>query len=128
MKSRFALPADFEAVVRIFTHEQGGRKSPSFNGLRWDFSYAEDDPAKGLWMIHPDFVDEGGDSLAQDRPLPLDIKLPARFLILDDKLRAEVHRPRLRVATRFFCHEGSKRVAEGRVTKILALNEERPAR
>ena len=125
MKSRFARPADFEAVVRIFTHEQGGRETPSFNGLRWDFSYAEEDPAEGTWMIHPDFVDERGDSLPQDRPLPLDIELPARFLIADDNLRGEVHRPRIQVGTRFFRHEGSKRVAEGRVTRITGLSEDR---
>jgi hypothetical protein len=45
----------------------------------------------------------------------------------DDKLRMELHRPRIREGARFFCHDGLKRVAEGRVTKILALNEERPA-
>ena len=55
MKRLHRIPDDFEAVIRIYTPEEGGRLSPPFNGIRWDFAYADDPPAKDLFMIHPDF-------------------------------------------------------------------------
>jgi hypothetical protein len=41
-------------------------------------------------------------------------------------MRKSVHRERVQVGTSFYCHEGSRRVAVGRVTKITGLLDERP--
>lgn len=49
----YSREADFEAEVTILTAEQGGRKTPVFNGIRWDFRYSEDQPSDGVYMIHP---------------------------------------------------------------------------
>ena len=46
---------DFEASIRILTQTEGGRRTSPFNGIRWDFSYAEDDCNDQLYMIWPDF-------------------------------------------------------------------------
>ena len=126
MKRLHRVPDDFDAVIRIYTTAEGGRQSPTFNGIRWDFAYAADPPAKDLFMIHPDFYDEHGDSLPTDRPLPLSVVLPARMFVLSDEMREQVHRLRIREGIRFYCHEGSKRVAEGRVTRVTGLFVERP--
>ena len=115
---------DFEATVLIFTHEQGGRASPTFNGIRWDLCYAEDDVQDGIFMIHPDFVDTAGQSLSTDAPLPISIPLIARFRICNIKMVPK-HQSRVRVGTEFFCHEGGRRVASGTVTRILDLHTER---
>ena len=32
-----------------------------------------------------------------------------------DEMRCKLHRARIREGVRFYCHEGAKRVAEGRV-------------
>ena len=126
MKRLPRVSDDFEAVIRIYTTAEGGRQLPPFNGIRWDFAYADDPPAKELFMIHPDFYDEHGDSLPTDRPLPLSVELPARMVVLNDELRTTLHRSRIHEGTRFYCHEGAKRVAEGRVTRITGLLSERP--
>jgi hypothetical protein len=126
MKRLHAVLDDFEAAIRIYTQEQGGRKSPAYNGIRWDFAYADDPPAKDLFMIHPDFYDERGDSLSSDKPLSTDTELPARMVILNEETRQQVHRLRIREGTRFYCHEGPHRVAEGRITRITGLFSERP--
>ena len=76
-------------------------------------------------MIYPDFYDERGDSLPTDRPLPLGIELQARMVVFNDELRTTLHRSRVTEGTLFYCHEGSKRVAEGRVTRITGLLAER---
>ena len=125
MKRLHIVPDDFEAAIRIFSSEEGGRIRPPFNGVRWDFAYAEDPPAKELFMIHPDFHDENGDSLPTDNALPIGVELRARMVVIIDEAREKIHRLRIREGVKFYCHEGSRRVAEGRVTRITGLFVER---
>ena len=89
--------------------------SPPFNGIRWDFAYAESQAVGELYMIHPDFYDARGDSLPTDQALPVGGELPARMTVVMDEMRCKLHRARIREGVRFYCHEGAKRVAEGRV-------------
>ena len=128
MKRLYQVPDDFEAVIRIYSHEEGGRQTPPFNGLRWDFGYGDDPPGSPIYVIWPDFFDEDGDSLPTDTPLSVGLELRARMTALSDETRAEVHRRRIKEGVKFFCHEGSKRVAEGQVTRITGLFRERQQR
>lgn len=112
---------DFEATIRVFTAAEGGRRTPAFNGIRWDFAYAEGQPADTLYMIWPDFYAAGGQRLPTDQPLPVGVELSARMVVVMEEMRAEVHRDRLAPGVRFFCHEGGQRVAEGVVTRITGL-------
>src|SRR5438105_4250291 len=102
---------DFEAVIRILRSDDGGRASPAFNGIRWDFVYAGRE-ADGPHMIWPDFVDENGASWPADKPLPVDAPLEARMVIAVEEMR-DRHRGNIHVRTRFYCCEGPKRAAEG---------------
>ncbi len=120
MPGQFDDYTDFEAVIRVLTPDEGGRQSPAFNGIRWDFAYAEDEPADEIYMIWPEFLDEDGVSFSTDRPLPVDRSLQARMRIVVPEMRV-FHRRRIRPGTRFFCHEGSRRVAEGVVTRLTGL-------
>jgi hypothetical protein len=120
----FRLPDDFVALIRIYRTDEGGRKQPPNNGIRWDFRY-EGDSIDNLYMIFPDFYDMNGSSLPQDQPLPIDRELPARMLILNDEFRAGMHRERIKVGTQFFCHEGPKAVATGYVTRVTGLHNDR---
>jgi len=117
---------DFDAVIRFYSPENGGRETPPFNGTRWDFAYAEDGLSNVLWHIYPDFYLAGGDSLPLEGPLPVGIEISARMTILDDDLCEKVHRLRIKPGVRFYCHEGGKRVAEGEVTRITGLFDPRP--
>jgi hypothetical protein len=127
MQRLYKIPDDFEASIRIFSPDEGGRQFGPFNGIRWDFCYEDDSPNEQLWMIWPDFTDELGNSLPADQELPVGVHLTARMTVLDDELRAEVHRKRLAVGSKFYCHEGVKKVAFGQVTKITGLFNERQA-
>jgi translation elongation factor EF-Tu-like GTPase len=122
---RFDGTDDFEATIRIFREDEGGRRSPVFNGIRWDFCYAETDPKDGIWMIHPHFHDARGESIPEEQALPVDVSLPARMFIVVDEMRDEIHRRKVRVGGRFYCHEGARRVAEGVITEITGLFRER---
>ena len=39
MRRLYQKPDDFEGVVRILTEREGGRRTPTFNGIRWDLRY-----------------------------------------------------------------------------------------
>lgn len=125
MPERLYPHDDFEARIRIFSNAEGGRRSPVFNGIRWDFAYAEQYLADTRFMIWPDFLDETGNSRASDDPLPVGEELLARMMIVVDEMREQVHRARLAPGVRFFCHEGGQRVAEGVVTRVTGLCEPR---
>jgi hypothetical protein len=115
-------PDDFEAVIRVHGPKEGGRRTPAFNGIRWDFAYADDGPdPPSLYMIWPDFFAAGGQSLPTDQPLPVGVELSARMTVVMDEMRAEVHRGRIAPGVRFYCQEGSRRVAEGVVTRVTGL-------
>ena len=119
------IPNDFEAAIRIFREDEGGRKTSPFNGIRWDLNYAEEMPAVGLYMVWPIFFGDDGQPLAADLALPVDRPLRARMYIVIDEIRAQTHRSRIKIGTRFFCCEGPRRVAEGEVTRITGLHLER---
>lgn len=125
MRRLYSVQDDFEATLRILTGSEGGRRTSPFNGIRWDFSYAEDDSPAPLYMIWPDFLDADGESLPADAPLPLGVELVARMTIVADDMREQVHRARIRPGVAFYCHEGPKRVAVGRVTRVTGLHAAR---
>lgn len=118
-------PDDFEATIRVYGLREGGRRTPAFNGIRWDFAYADGQPADMLYMVWPDFLTADGRSLPTDQPLPVGVELSARMTVVMDEMRAEAHRSRIAPGVRFFCHEGRQRVAEGVVTRITGLHAAR---
>ena len=105
------VPDDFEARIRILAPEEGGRRSPARNGIRWDFAYADDAGAPELFMIWPDFRHAEGDSCATE--LPVGEPLLAGLTVVNEVLRAGLHRERIRPGVRFHCHEGPRVVAVG---------------
>lgn len=128
MERLYKAAGDFVAAIRIFTPQEGGRIQPAFNGLRWNFSYAEDHPTHEIFMIWPDFIDASGNSLYGETCLSAGIPLMARMTVADDSMREKVHRHRIRSGVEFYCHESSQRVASGRVIEVTGLHDERKAR
>jgi hypothetical protein len=120
MNRPHTFPHDFEALIRIFPPSEGGRHAPAFNGIRWDISYPDETPNQ-LYMVWPDFVDKEGESRSATEVLPVGAEIRAYMTVVADEMRADVHRQRIRVGTKFFCNEGPRRVAEGSVTKIVGL-------
>ncbi|WP_411884886.1 hypothetical protein [Polaromonas sp. YR568] len=125
MRRLYPIPDDFEATIRILTAQEGGRTTPPRNGIRWDLSYELDSEPNQIWMVWPDFFDAAGDSLPINEPLPVDVPISARLTVLNDDLRKEIHGARIRVGRKFYCVEGSKRVAIGTVTRITGLHSDR---
>jgi hypothetical protein len=99
--------------------------TPAYNGLPRDFEYALLGTSDALYMIWPLFVDPLGLLLPSDDPLPIDSEIPARMFIVagaaGNQTLLAFHRQRIREGIRFYCREGSRRVAEGRVTQVTGL-------
>ncbi|MCA8830663.1 hypothetical protein [Hymenobacter pini] len=119
------FPIDFEARVRILRADEGGRNSMAYNGIRWDFAYAQDKPRLLFMWLYPDFFDPETGNSWRELPLPADEWLHVRISVFSEHMRA-VHQTRIRAGTGFYCCEGSRAVAEGTVTRILSLFEPRP--
>lgn len=119
-------PDDFEARIRILTPEERGRKLPMYNGIRWNFQYAKDAHSTHYHPVYPDFYcPESGNSWRTEVPLPVNEWLLARMYCIDLASRVEIHQNLLQLGTRFYGCEGARIVAEGTVTRITGLFEER---
>lgn len=120
MKRLYKHLDDFEATITIFTKEEGGRETPAFNGIRWDFLYAKNNPEGEMYMIWPEFIDKNGDAIEKD--IPLIGTLSARMHIVNQEIKNIVHVSRMHVGTEFYCMEGPKKVGKGVITKITGLH------
>ncbi len=115
-------PADFEVRYRIFTAEEGGRiTGPPWQHYRCDWAYDGDDISQtGIFMIHPEFMSPDGSVFPGGSPIA--ITGIATMWILIPEMRAEIHRQRIQPGVRGFFMEGSRRVAEAEVTRIIGLH------
>lgn len=117
MQRLYPKPDDFEGVVRILTEREGGRRTPPFNGIRWDLRYFHEDDSHAS-MVWPEFIDEAGDMLPTDKPIIGFVR--ARFYVIADEMRP-FHRQQARPSIGFFCVEGSKVCAAGVITRVTGL-------
>lgn len=99
-------PRDIEAEIRFFRTDEGGRKGPARTGYRPQFYYHGHD-----WDAVHEYPDcewvYPGDTITA-------------YLAF---LSPEAHVGRLAPGTVFQIREGAKVVAEGRVTKLLELEQ-----
>lgn len=120
-ESRRGHVQDFDVRYRFYSTEEGGRKSLPFQGYRCDFLYENEDPkVDSLYMIHPEFEDEHG-ALMLDIDRPVNREGTARMWILIPEMRGKVHRNRIKTGTKGFFMEGSRRVGEVEVTRVVGL-------
>ena len=111
-------PPDFKARIRFLRRESGTRGTVRTQGYRCDFRYPDDEPGHA-WMIWPWFLDHTGEPLPEGTPIPLEAD--AEMYILNPELGDTVHRRRIRTGLGFELVEGTRPVAESRVTELLAL-------
>jgi len=113
---------DFEVRYRFYSEAEGGRKTgPPFQGYRSDWMYDGDTVQQGLYVIWPIFLDESGSIL--DTGALVAGEGRAQMLIVNDELRRSIHAKRLNLGVRGYFMEGSHRVAEATVTRLLAIAE-----
>ena len=116
---------DFEVKYRFFSASEGGRKTGTpFQGYRSDWAYEGDDIKEtGIYMIHPEFLDENGNVL--DKDVQVSVEGIARMGILIEEMKDIIHRKRIEVGVKGYFMEGGRRVAEAEVIKIVGLRKDK---
>ncbi|MBH8558422.1 hypothetical protein [Hymenobacter negativus] len=114
------LPPDFRVSYSLFSAEEGGRKTPHFQHIRWDFSYEEESIAEGnkLFMIWPEFITPLGEMLPEGEPMPQNGL--ADMFILNNALR-EFHSQHIKPGVRGYFREGSRKIGVCEIIEIIAL-------
>jgi hypothetical protein len=108
---------DFRVTYRLFTAEEGGRKTPAYQGIRWDFRYEDKAISIGTWMIHPEFLDLKGEVFPIE---PLPMLGQANMFILSREL-CNFHQQYIQPGVRGYFVEGPTRVGVCEVVEVLWL-------
>ncbi len=112
---------DFIVTYRFFTPDEGGRKTGNpIQGYRSDFMYSEDEEAKKLWMIWPEFLDND-DNIILDKSLRVPTSGKAKMWILNESL-IELHKERIKIGLKGFFMEGPHKAAECEVIEVVNPN------
>lgn len=116
-QERLGRLPDFEVTYQLFSAEEGGRKTPAYQGIRWDFMY--DEYRNGLYMVYPEILD-----LTTGKPFESGLPIPecgkATMWILSPEFRP-LHRQRIKAGIRGYFMEGFQKVGVCEVTKIIGL-------
>ena len=113
-------PEDFVVKYKLYSPAEGGRKV-TFQHLRCDFLYEKDDPERdSLFMIYPEFLDENGQPLDDDFPVPLSGS--ATMWISVPEMRKAVHQSRIAKGVRGYFMEGARKIGEVEVVKVVGLH------
>lgn len=122
----FKHPSDFRVAYRLYTRE-GGRYAAAFQGIRWDFKYADKWPSgNGSFMIYPEFEDAGRYVILDKRNIndegntTVPMSGTARMWVLNPELR-KLHQQRIQKGTKGYFMEGNTKVAECEVIEITGL-------
>ena len=123
-EQRRGYPADFEVHYRFYTPGEGGRQQLPGQHYRCDWSYDGDDVQRvGIFMIHPEFMTADGEVFPE---FEVAGRVPqegrATMWILVPEMRGSIHQHRIAVGVRGYFMEGSMRVGEAIVTRIIALH------
>ena len=111
---------DFEARLRFRSAMDGGRQTSWLTqGYRCDFSYK--DELDNAFMIWPVFLSASGEPLSEGTTIFTNREVNARLVIINDELRATLHRERISEGVEFVLRECNRIVADGVVTKIVEL-------
>ncbi|MEH6396064.1 hypothetical protein [Pseudoalteromonas sp.] len=114
---------DFKVKYYFYTESEGGRKTLPFNGYRSDWFYDGDDlNIEGLSMIWPTFENKSGDIFENE--INVQREGFARMTVVVPEIRKSIHQKRIKIGTKGFFMEGSKKVAEAEVVEILDLHKD----
>jgi hypothetical protein len=115
-------PPDFRVSYCLLSAEEGGRKSPHFQHIRWDFSYEVQSIAQPnqVFMIWPEFISVPGEMLPEGVPMPK--QGLADMFIVNPAFR-EFHSQLIKPGVRGHFREGRRIVALCQVVEVLALRQ-----
>ncbi|WP_338767012.1 hypothetical protein WAF17_04965 [Bernardetia sp. ABR2-2B] len=114
--------ANFRVKYKFYTREEGGRKTPPFQGIKGNFWYEhENHTKKGIFSIWAEFEDEQGNVIiSKSKPVTQEgtakmwIAISSSFLY---------HTERIKTGTIGYFMEGLKKTAFCKVIEIINFEE-----
>lgn len=116
----FGREHDFRVKYRLFAAEEGGRFSPAFQGVRWNF-WCRGHPKGHFFMIYPEFEDENGNLLETGTPIK---ESGFANMWMLDLAYFDYHKERIEIGTEGTFNEGGP-IAE---CEVVSLNFEKIVR
>lgn len=109
----------FRAIISILPLGPNARASDPHNGVRWNVVFKEDYDEHGAGAIQRTIwpLFRLTDETVIPQEVPLQGALPATMHIMFPEMDVE-HLKKVRVGGEFYCMEGARVVAHGRVTEI----------
>ena len=112
---------DFLVKYRFIPYEEGGRVQRPGQGYRSDLHYdGEDLETHGLYMVHPEFLDEDG-AVIMDTQLTVAAEGLAFMWILLFEQTWKAHQKKALPGRRCWFMEGPRKVAEATVIEQIGL-------
>jgi hypothetical protein len=109
---------DFKVKYKFRSEEEGGRKVLPNQGIRCDFWYEyPNHELNGIYIIWPEFEDNNGKLIQAGQPAKEGI---ARMWIVMSEMR-KYHQTRIRIGTKGYFMEGSRKTADCEVIEIVDL-------
>lgn len=107
---------DFRVKYRLYSQEEGGRGTPVYQGIRWNFWYeSEKHETQSIFIIWPEFEDEHKEIITSNIPVP--VEGTAQMWIINNDW-FDYHIARIRAGTKGYFHEASRRVGECEVIEL----------
>jgi hypothetical protein len=118
---RFGRSPDFRVRYQWLPQDDAEVRQRPFQHIRCDFSYEGDDIQRtGIYMIWPEFEDLSGQPIPESGPVPE--SGTATMWIINNELRDEVHRQKVKPGARGYFMVGARRIAEVEVTEVPGLD------
>lgn len=115
----FGRGPDFRVTYRLFTEEEGGRKTPAYQHIRWDFCYEDSAMPTGNLMVYPEFLDPDGKMIPNGPFAP--VGQAAMFCLSTSGQTS--HHPYIRPGVRGYFVEGARRVGVCEVVEVLGFRQ-----
>lgn len=115
-------PPDFRVSYSLISAEEGGRKGPHFQHIRWDFAYEDQSIAQPnqVFIIWPEFISATGEVLPKGVPMPR--QGLADMYIVNPDFR-QFHSQHIKLGVRGHFREGPHTAALCEVIEVLALHQ-----
>jgi hypothetical protein len=113
---------DFRVRYRFYSHEEGGRYSLPYQGIRSDFWYEHPEHkqnGQSLFVIWPEFEDKQGKVIIE-KSSTVPVTGTARMWIINEAF-ITYHKGKIKIGTKGFFKEGSRSTGEGEVIELINI-------
>jgi hypothetical protein len=119
-EKRFNRKCDFVVEYKFIANQSDYQVKLS-QGMRSDFSYAEDDEEMPVYMIWPEFENDSGEIIEDKEAVILNHGRARMWVMLDEQ--RQMHKERLTLGQEGYLVAGSHKIAKVKVIDLVSLKD-----